>query len=675
MTTTTGATTLAPGNENYLSGNWSARVTDAAGCTATSPALAVRINPVPVATPSNDGPHCFGKTTVFTVDAFQGATYAWYDADPAMAGARLVSQERIFARANLAVGTHTYFVVVTAERCASAVVSTTATIYTAPTATPSFAYTTPANCGTADLNLFANADAATAASNATYRWTGPNGFRSTLANPVIASATPTANGSYEVTVTSAQGCTVTQTVNVTTIRGGIAQPEITSTAQACAGARVLLEVSAYSGTSVEYRWTTPAGTTVGINGLGTRRLTIDPAQASVHTGDYTVEVIVDGCASTSAPYTLTVFEAVTAAPEYSYTLAADCSASDLRLSAKPAGGDATYRYVWTGPNGFTSTVADPTIASVTPANNGSYAVTVTDGKGCSTAASVEVRDIAQARAKPVIASSGPACEGGTIVLDVPTYTGSSVTYAWTTPAGTTANVTGLGTNRLTIAPVSASTHAGDYSVTVTVDGCVITSAPFDVKVFGQPTAAPAAYAPSICTGETLRLDAGATGASTYVWSGPNGFTSASATPVIANATTAANGTYTVTTSNASGCKTTATVTVDAVRPVPVQPTVTTNAPVCRDAQIDLTVAENYVGDAVAYRWTNANGDVLGTTRSITFAANATTAVAPYRVEVTVDGCTAPSSAPTPVKWTRYLWPWPATVARAALWRKRNPHRR
>ncbi len=379
-----------------------------------------------------------------------------------------------------------------------------------------------------------------------------------------------------------------------------------------------------------------------------RRLTIDPP-GQRPLGDYTVEVIVDGCRSTSAPYTLTVFESVSAAPEYSYTLAPDCSPRDLRLSAKPAGGDATYRYAWTGPNGFTSTVADPTIASVTPANNGSYAVTVTDGKGCSTTASVEVRDIAQARAKPVIASSGPACEGGTIVLDIPAYTGSSVTYAWTTPANTTANVTGLGTNRLTITPVSASTHAGDYAVTVTVDGCVLTSAPFDVKVFGQPTAAPIVTTPSICTGETLRLDAGATSASTYVWSGPNGFTSASATPVIANATTAANGTYTVTASNASGCKTAATVTVDAVRPAPVQPTVTTNAPVCRDAQINLTVAENYVGNAVAYRWLNANGTEIGTMRSITFAANATTAVAPYRVEVTVDGCTAPSSAPTPVQ--------------------------
>ena len=597
MTTTAGTTTLTPSNANYLSGNWRVRVTDANGCIATSPAIAVQIKPVPVAKPTNDGPHCFGTTTVFTVNAVAGATYTWYDADPATGGT-VVGREQQLARTGLTAGTHTYWVTITSSGCTSGAASTTVTIDPTPTAAPSFAYTAPANCTPADLSLFANADATTAAGNATYRWVGPNGFTSAVANPVLSAATPAANGSYEVTVTSAAGCRATRSIYVGTVRGSITQPQITSTPQLCAGGQVVLEVQSYVGASVEYRWMTPGNTTAGINGFGTRRLTIDPAQASVHSGDYQIEVIADGCRSTSYPYTLTVFEAVTAAPEYSYTLAPDCSPRDLRLSAKPAGGDATYRYSWTGPNGFTSTVADPVIASVTPAANGSYVVTVTDGKGCSATATVEVRDIVAARAKPVIASSGPACEGGTIVLDIAAYAGSNVVYAWTTPGGTTSNITGLGTNRLTITPVAVGTHAGDYSVRVTVDGCVLDSAPFAVKVFAQPTATPVVLTPSICTGETLRLDAGATDATTYAWSGPNGFTSASATPVIANATTAANGTYTVTAGNASGCTTTATVTVDAVRPALVRPTVTSNGPVCRDALIELTIAETYVGSTV-----------------------------------------------------------------------------
>ncbi len=648
LTTTTGTTTLTASNADYLSGNWSVRVTDANGCVATSPAIAVQIKPVPVAKASNDGPHCVGTTTIFTVNAVAGATYVWYDADPA-AGGKVVGREQQLARTGLTAGTHTYWVTITSSDCTSAAASTTVTIDPTPTAAPSFAYVAPANCGVADLSLAANADAATVAGTATYRWRGPNGFTSTLADPVIANATPAANGSYEVTVTSAAGCSATRSVYVGTVRGAIAQPQITSTPQLCAGGRVVLEVGAYAGTSVEYRWTTPAGVTAGINGLGTRRLTIDPAQAAVHSGDYQVEVTVDGCRSTSYPYTLTVFEAVTAAPEYSYALAPDCSPRDLRLSAKPAGGDATYRYSWTGPDGFTSTLADPVIASVTPAANGSYVVTVTDGKGCSATATVEVRDIAAARAKPVIASSGPACEGGTIVLEIPAYAGSNVVYTWTTPAGTTSAITGLGTNRLTLTPVAAGTHAGDYAVQVTVDGCVLDSAPFAVKVFTQPTATPVVLTPSICTGETLRLEAGATDATTYAWSGPNGFTSASATPVIANATTAANGTYTVTASNASGCATTATVTVDAVRAALVRPSITSNGPVCRDAQIELTIAETYVGSAVTYRWLNATGAVIGTSRSISLAANSADARSPYRVEVSVDGCTSAQSVPTAVQ--------------------------
>jgi hypothetical protein len=48
---------------------------------------------------------------------------------------------------------------------------------------------------------------ASTVSDATYSWTGPNGFTSTAQNPSISNATSAASGVYSVTVTDTNGCT------------------------------------------------------------------------------------------------------------------------------------------------------------------------------------------------------------------------------------------------------------------------------------------------------------------------------------------------------------------------------------------------------------------------------------------------------------------------------------
>jgi hypothetical protein len=48
---------------------------------------------------------------------------------------------------------------------------------------------------------------ASTVNNATYSWTGPNGFASANQNPSISNATAAASGTYLVTVTDSNGCT------------------------------------------------------------------------------------------------------------------------------------------------------------------------------------------------------------------------------------------------------------------------------------------------------------------------------------------------------------------------------------------------------------------------------------------------------------------------------------
>ena len=64
-----------------------------------------------------------------------------------------------------------------------------------------------------------------------------------------------------------------------------------------------------------------------------------------------------------------------------------CAGSTLNLTT-PAVAGATYS--WTGPNGFTSNVQNPSIVNVSTAAAGTYTVTVTDGNGCSSSATTSV---------------------------------------------------------------------------------------------------------------------------------------------------------------------------------------------------------------------------------------------------------------------------------------------
>ena len=70
----------------------------------------------------------------------------------------------------------------------------------------------------------------------------------------------------------------------------------------------------------------------------------------------------DGCISdTSQTFNLQIFEIPLAAPTNNGTLCMDPD-STLRLFANPTLGTPNYSYVWTGPNGFSSTAQNPTIA-------------------------------------------------------------------------------------------------------------------------------------------------------------------------------------------------------------------------------------------------------------------------------------------------------------------------
>ena len=131
--------------------------------------------------------------------------------------------------------------------------------------------------------------------------------------------------------------------------------------------------------------------------------------------------------------------AVTARPESNpiavYNLQPDCALEDLTLESN-AVGTGPFEYLWTGPNDFTSTQANPSILNIDADGNGSYTLVLTDAFGCESTTTVEINNISNPQAQPVISTTGISCDDGQIILSVQSYFGTSVSYCllYTSPS-------------------------------------------------------------------------------------------------------------------------------------------------------------------------------------------------------------------------------------------------
>ncbi len=99
--------------------------------------------------------------------------------------------------------------------------------------------------------------------------------------------------------------------------------------------------------------------------------------------------------------------------------------------------------------------------------------------------------------------------------------------------------------------VSNLTTTSTYTVVITDgSGCSVTRT---VTVVVNPLPVVSASSSTTCVGTVASLSLTASGGVSYVWKGPNGYSSTQQNPVINNATGAHNGTYSVTVTSGSGC--------------------------------------------------------------------------------------------------------------------------
>lgn len=532
------------------------------GCSSTPATTTVVVNPVPTATASSNTPICVGSALNLAGNTVAGTTtYSWTGPN----GFTSTSQNPTINPATAAAsGTYTY--TLTNGGCASAPVTTTVVVTAAPVATAS---STSPLCIGATLNLTGNAIV-----GATYAWTGPNGFVSTLQSPSITSITAAGAGVYSLTITNG-GCASTP-ATTTVVINPTPTATATSNSPQCEGGTLNLNSNSIAGAT--YAWTGPNGFT-----STSQNPTINPLTAA-NAGTYSLVITNGGCPSTASTATVVVNAVPVATPNYNVGV---CAGGSLNLTSNTIIG-ATY--AWTGPNGFISTVQNPVINPITPAAAGTYTLTITNGGCASTPATVNVV-ISPAPTATASYNVG-VCAGGTLNLSSNLVVGG--TYSWTGPNGFTSAVQNPNITSVTTAA------SGTYNLTITASGCTPATSSVNVVINPGPTASASAVSP-ICAGATLNLNSTLVTNATYGWTGPNGFTSSVQNPTIPSATSAASGTYTLTVTT-PGCSP---VTSDVSVVVTNNPTATagSNSPICLGATLNLTA----VGvPSATYAWSGPN---------------------------------------------------------------------
>jgi gliding motility-associated-like protein len=516
------------GVSGLTAGTYSVTVTDNNGCTSVQTVNITQ--PASVLTSTITGTQvnvgctgsASGSATVTGIGGTPAYTYSWSPGGQTTAGV-----------SGLTSGS--YIVTITdANGCTA---TQTVAITQPASAVSAVASATDATCG--GSNGTATVTGSGGTGGLTYLWT-PSGQTTATAGGLSA-------GSYNVTVTDANGCTANALVSVNNLGG----PTVGISSQVnvlCNGSGTgSATVTASGGTgTLTYLWNPGGQTTTTVSGLtaGTYIVTVTDA---------------NGCAQGQ---TITITQPATAINSgISSQIEVGCTGSSTgSLTATATGGTGTLSYLWSP--------GAETTATINGLTAGSYTVTITDANGCSRQ---HIATITQPVSvlSAVTGSLPAACGSSNGTVSVTASGGTpGYTYDWSAGGQTTAIVNGL--------------TAGTYTVLVTDSkGCtqIVTA-----TVAGSP-------GPSLtvsttqnisCNGlkdgtATLTVSSG-TAPYTYIWT-PNAGSSAIVSGLSAN-------TYTVVVSDSASCKDTVVLTI--TEPLPIVFTLSTsNATVCAGESLTL----------------------------------------------------------------------------------------
>ena len=595
---------------------------------------------------------CSGESTTLNASATGGAggySYSWSNGSGS--ASQTVSPT----------ATTTYTVTVTDADGCSTTDAVTVTVNPNPVASMS---STEADCGISNGTATVSVSSGTA--GFTYSWSN-GGSSSTITN--------LSPGTYNVTVTDANGCTDTGSVLVGE-NNNIVATATASPGTICFGESSTVSSSVAGGNApYAYSWSTGQSSssfTVSPNSTTTYTVTITDANGCQGVDNVTVnvtplpsvdagaDVIICGSETVTIGGNPVGINNATYAWSTGQTGTIKLNGANLDLGQISVSPTVTTTYcVTVTDNGcsetdcVTVTVNDPQVnagadqeicsgesvtltanatggaggysyswsngfngpsQSITPSATTTYTVTVTDADGCSTTDAVTVT----VYPNPILSTSSTEADcgiaNGTATVSVSSGT-ANFTYSWSN-GGSSSTITGL--------------VPGSYGVTVVdANGCTANSTVI-VGENNNIVATASASPTTICEGESSNISSTISGGNapySYSWSSGQSTSSFTASPTTTT-------TYTVTITDTNGCQGIDAVTLN-VTPLPTVDAGADQTIICGDP---ILIGGNPIGDnGATYVWsTGATGTITGAnTGQITVSPLETTT---YTVEVTQNGC-------------------------------------
>lgn len=472
-------------------------------------------------------------------------------------------------------------------------------------------------------------------------WHKPDGsLITTYANQLnIPDASLADNGFWTLTLVSG-GCHSDESAPFNVIVQPILDINIQYTGPVCEGDSVQLFATEVPGAS--YQWTGPDGFTSGLRTPWVRAAF----------GFYTVRVqSPSGCIATgqiqlnlhAKPHirNLTSNANLCQHPEDEVKFDYDLDLNRDSVS-----------YYWTGPEGYSSVDSFPTIPG-SQVRNGIYSLVIISKYGCkSDTARVSIQ-VEISPPQPHISGIQQICSGGTIELTATLIPGNG-TYTWQTPQGAIST----GNNILSISGAQ-NINSGNYTVSYAIGNCASKlSDPFVISITQTPAQPIIAGDPTICLGDTIKLETNQSAGQSYQWSGPGGLSSTQPTWIIYPATIANSGNYTLVVSR-NGCLSPVSETFQLIINIPPA------APVMSDpgdeiciqtdnTSLTLCVTQSSATPGASYTFYNANTNtpIAGPTNAlcanVTDFSSFTQGTNNLYVVATLNGCSSVNSIPVDI---------------------------
>lgn len=575
------------------------------GCTSAPAFFAVSVKPRPtVSNFISPAPHCAGGTAELWAESEPGAVYHWKGPN----NFELITTEgRAVLPILSAAASGMYSLQTVLAGCASDWAQTFITVQPLPLVAA--VATNAPICEGQTLRLTANAPTGTH-----LLWLGPNGFNATGNLAQKNSIALPDQGVYSVTAV-ANGCTGQTRSVLVSVTAAAPPPVIQSSSNRCLGQQLFLTASSLLPNAQVY-WQGPNNFTASGNSVSLLLTNLSQA------GEYSAVQIVGGCTSEVAVLPIWLAEI----PERPLLAANSPLCAGQTLNLEILDNLPSARYIWNGPNGFSSTQRLPSLANIQSAQAGTYTARII-ANGCTSQTASIIVEVVSTPLQPRASASVNICEGQN--LNLYGQASNASLYLWSGPNAFQS------TQLSPILPNVTTGESGVYEL-IAINGiCSSNAARVQVTIFPKPAPPLAsAVASTVCTGQNVQLQASGAPGALYTWSGPNGFVSNQQNPVIQNVGTRQSGQYEVFATQGA-CRSAASTVLIRVVERPQTPRLTAPPQICQGSPLQLSGS---LQPMVRYYWSGPLGWSFDTeSNGITIDAPLTGS---YSVVSYIQGCSS-----------------------------------